>query len=168
MSKIKSRWKERYARVIYDGGHKVFFERFLNAKNVKELMIVTPWITSLKNEPTRLEHILNKINKEKIKTSIFMRSPEKEPINREASEMFRNSRHIRLFFNNELHAKVYCCTCSPSGFALVSSANLSSMATRAYEIGIIVEGRGHGTRIISELNSIGISLSNRAGTHIAR
>jgi hypothetical protein len=86
-------------------------------------------------------------------------------MNLTAVEIFRGIKSVSLFFNNELHAKVYVCRCYPFGFALVSSANLSGHATRALEIGVLIEGKGNGRNIIEELEFLGLEdIPNRSGT----
>jgi hypothetical protein len=102
--------------------------------------------------------------REKISTRVFMRHPRKEPINVEAVEIFGSCLTVNLYFNNELHAKVYVCKCDPIGFALVGSANLSGHATRSHEIGLMVEGKGKGIDIVEELQTLGVDLQNRCGT----
>ena len=165
MSNTKFSWEEKYASVIYSNGHTVFFDRFLNATQVDSLFIISPWITSLRNEQITLENIINKIRHEKIKTTIITRDPNKEQINRIAVDLFRKEELINLYFNNELHAKVYICRCSPFGFALVSSANLSGNATHAYEVGVFLEGKGYGRELIEKLQLLGTDdLPNRSGT----
>ena len=72
---------------------------------------------------------------------------------------------VRTYFNNELHAKVYVCRCDPFGFAYVGSANLTGRGMTAYEVGLIVDGKGEGEGIVEELERIGtVDLLGRAGT----
>jgi len=159
------RWEEKYAKVVLSGGHEIFFERFLLATQINSLIIISPWITTLENERVSLDDILSKIKKEKVKSTIIMRDPKKEPLNAKAFHLFSNNENINLFVNNELHAKVYICRCSPFGFALVGSANLSGKATRAYEVGVLIEGKGHGREIVEQLELLGTDdLPNRSGT----
>ena len=160
-------WEEKFAKIIYEGGHTVFFERFLLAIDIKSLVIISPWISTLPNENIRLEDIIFTIKKQKIPTTVIMRDPERERLNIEATKLFRQCHHnINLYFNNELHAKVYVCKCPPFGFALIGSANLSGRATRAHEIGVFIEGKGYGKEIIEELDLLGKEdLLNRAGTY---
>jgi len=160
-------WEEKFAKIIYEGGHTVFFERFLLAIDIKSLVIISPWISTLPNENIRLEDIIFTIKKHKIHTTVIMRDPERERLNIEATKLFRQYHHnIDLYFNNELHAKVYVCKCAPFGFALLGSANLSGRATRAHEIGVLIEGKGYGKEIVEELDLLGKEdLLNRAGTY---
>lgn len=166
---FNNEWEQKFVKVVYEGGHEAFFERFLLAVEVRHLLIVSPWITSLSEERIQLWDIVEKITKEKINTRIFMRDPQKEPFNIEAVGILKSCPTVTLFYNNELHAKVYVCRCEPFGFALVGSANLSGRATRAHEIGIMIEGKGKGQDIIEELQRLGIyDLPGRAGTILVK
>jgi len=160
-------WEEKFTEIVYEGGHTVFFERFLLATVIKSLVIVSPWISILPDENIRLEDIILMFKKHNVPTTVIMRDPEREHLNIRAAKLFRQYRHnIDLYFNNELHAKVYVCRCAPFGFALLGSANLSGRATRAHEIGIMIEGKGYGREIIEELDLLGKEdLLNRAGTY---
>lgn len=166
-NEFSTTWEEKFAEIICDGGHTVFFERFLLATDIKSLVIISPWISTLPNENIRLEDIIFTIKKHKIHTTVIMRDPKRERLNIEATKLFRQCRHnIDLYFNNELHAKVYVCKCTPFGFALIGSANLSGRATRAHEIGVFIEGKGYGKEIVEELDLLGkVDLLNRAGTY---
>jgi hypothetical protein len=158
-------WEERFVTIVREGGHTLFFERFLQAVEITSLVIVSPWIRTLVGEPISLKDIMLTVKKRKVPTTVIMRSPEKEPMNREAAEVFQASSLITLYYNNDLHAKIYVCRCQPFGFALLGSANLSGRATRALEIGIMIEGKGHGCSIIEQLESLGKEdIPNRSGT----
>jgi len=166
------RWEERFITVVREGGHTLFFERFMQATEITSLVIVSPWILGLDGEPFSLETILHAIRRGKVPTTVIMRNPEKEQLNVEAAELFKGSPFVTLYFNNDLHAKIYVRRCQPFGFALLSSANLSGRATRALEVGLLVEGKGAGRAIVEELEVLGKEdIPNRAGTelkHVAR
>ena len=145
----------------------MFFERFMQAVEVTSLVIVSPWIQSLDGEPVSLKDILWSVERGKVPTTIIMRSPQKEPLNRDAAKLFEGCPFITLYYNNDLHAKIYVCRCQPFGFALLSSANLSGQATRALEVGLLIEGKGAGRAIIEELELLGKEdIPNRAGTKL--
>lgn len=157
-------WEARYVSVVRHGGHQRFFERFMEAVDIESLVIVSPWITPMRDE-LPLSSIIDRINRNAIPTVVILRPPTKEPMNREAAELLSDCEHVLLYYNNDLHAKIYVCRCSPFGFALLSSANLSGKATRAHEIGLMIEGKGPGTEIIEELGLVGQQdIPNRAGT----
>jgi hypothetical protein len=161
------RWEERFITVVREGGHTLFFERFMQATEITSLVILSPWISGLDEEPFSLESILHAIRRGKVPTTVIMRSPDKEPLNVQAAEVFQGSPFVTLYYNNDLHAKIYVCRCQPFGFALLSSANLSGRATRALEVGLLVEGKGAGRAIVEELEILGKEdIPNRAGTEL--
>ena len=82
------RWEERFVTVVREGGHSLFFERFLQAVEVTSLVIVSPWIQSLDEEPVSLKDILWSVERGKVPTTIIMRSPQKESLNRDTAELF--------------------------------------------------------------------------------
>ncbi len=158
-------WEEKYVKVVSKGGHEYFFQRFALAVEVTSLLIVSPWIMTLEGERRTLKDVLSLIEEHDIPTTIVMRNPEKEPWNRDAAKLLVGHRLITLYYNNDLHAKIYVCKCQPYGFALLSSANLSGKATRAPEVGLMIEGRGEGRNVIDELEAVGKThIPNRAGT----
>jgi len=55
MSQSDYNREEKYAKVIISKGHNVFFERFISAVEIVELVIISPWITDLKHELISLE-----------------------------------------------------------------------------------------------------------------
>ena len=161
------RWEERFITVVREGGHSLFFERFMQAVEVTSLVIVSPWIQSLDGEPLSLKDILWSVKRGRVPTTVIMRSPEKEPLNRESVELFEGHPFITLYYNNDLHAKIYVCRCQPFGFALLGSANLSGQATRALEVGLLIEGKGAGRDIVGELELLGKEdIPNKAGTKL--
>jgi len=157
-------WEARYVIVVREGGHQQFFARLLQAVDVTSLVIVSPWVSSLAGEVT-LASILDFIDRNRVPTVAIMRHPSKESMNLEAATALRQSRNVVLYYNNELHAKVYVCRCAPFGFALLGSANLTGKATRSHEVGLMIEGKGPGAEIVEELEVLGWhDIPNRAGT----
>ena len=155
MLNYKPKWEEEYAKVAREGGHLEFFERFVDATAVSSLVIISPWIQTLNGEQITLEDIMRKIERDGIETTVIMRDPRRESMNYRANDLFKNCQHVTLYYNNDLHAKVYVCKCDPFGFALLSSANMSGHATRALEIGLLIEGKGVGCDIVDELDMLG-------------
>jgi hypothetical protein len=161
-------WETRYVRVIVEGGHTAFFDRFLSAEAVTSLVLVSPWIAGAGEHRGQLELVARKIEHERIPTWLLTRHPSREPVNLSALQIVSTLATVRTYFNNELHAKVYVCRCAPFGFAYVGSANLTGRAMTAYEVGVMVDGKGEGERIVEELERIGtVDLLNRAGTYDA-
>ena len=161
-------WEESYTQVIRTGSHKLFFGRLFICQNIQSLVIISPWIGRLKQENLgySVEDIARFINRHQIPTFVITRDPKKEIANREAIDILLSCPSLTLYYNNSLHAKIYVCRCIPSGFALLSSANLSMSSLNMVEIGLLIEGKGYGREIVEELDLLGREdLLNRAGTY---
>ncbi len=162
-------WEEQFARVVYQGGHSIFFDRFVQAVNVHTLVIVSPWVQTLQGESMSLVDIIRSIEQKKAPTTVVMRDPKREPLNKDADALFRDCPYVSLYYNNDLHAKIYVCRCEPFGFALLGSANLSGHAIRALEIGLLIEGKGAGGDIVEELERLGRDdIPNRSGSSLSQ
>jgi hypothetical protein len=165
MSAPEPGWEARYVSVVTERGHFDFFDRFVRTQDVERLVLVSPWVVFGAEDIEVFASIVHKIRSEAIETVVILRDPRREPINADAAAVFRALPTCSLYYNNELHAKVYVCRCPPFGFALVGSANLSGRGIHAYEVGLLVEGKGYGTRIVEELERVGtMDLPGRAGT----
>jgi len=165
------KWEETYARVVRSGSHILFFERLLGAYNVKSLVIVSPWIGPLGRDSFgySLEDIAAFIVNHHIVTYVVTRAPETTPTNHEAVRILLACPSVNLFYNDSIHAKFYVCRCEPFGFALLSSANLSSGAASMVEIGLMIDGKGYGQAVVEELEALGKEdLPNMAGTRVAK
>src|SRR5437870_4950180 len=67
-SSVVTRWEDRYVRVLMDGGHREFFDRFLQAQEVLSLVLITPWISSERLVHDQFTSTLQKIRGERIRT----------------------------------------------------------------------------------------------------
>lgn len=150
-------WEESYAQVVRAGGHKSFFERIFAAHDIHNLVIISPWIGSLAGGELAysIANIAHLINLNQIPTYVVTRDPEAETVNRIAVDMLISCPSVNLYYNNNLHAKVYVCRCEPFGFALLSSANLSVASSKMVEIGLMIEGKGYGQLVVEELELLG-------------
>lgn len=150
-------WWEKYVEVAYEKGHIEFFDRMFAANGVWRLIMVSPWIASRVDDPINIESIADYIEKFHVDTTIVMRSPEKEPTNSAAADLFMRtiSPWLTLYYNNSIHAKIYVCRCQPFGFALLSSANFTPHDPRSYEVGLVINGFGAGQKIVEELELTG-------------
>lgn len=164
-------WEEAYAHVVREKGHMLFFERLFGAQGVRSLVLVSPWIGVLARERFgySLEDIARLIVACHIPTYVVTRAPEVAPTNEPAVTILARCAPVNLFFNNDLHAKVYVCKCDPFGFALLSSANLSASAANTVEIGLMIDGKGYGQLVVEELENVGKEdLPNMAGTRVVK
>jgi hypothetical protein len=74
-----------------------------------------------------------------------------------ANDILRSCPSVELIYNENVHAKIYACTGpQPHGFALLSSANLTSNSLTLYEIGLLIVGVGPGSSMVEELANFGL------------
>lgn len=164
-------WEEAYARIVRERGHMLFFQRLFGAHGVQSLVLVSPWIGVLCRERFgySLEDVAQLIVSFRIPTYVVTRGPEVAPTNEQAVGILTRCPPVNLFFNNDLHAKIYVCRCEPFGFALLSSANLSAAAANTVEIGLMIDGKGYGQLVVEELENVGKEdLPNMAGTRVVK
>ena len=133
-----------------------FFSRFLLCKNIiKNLIIVSPWITYTDFKVGSLTNVIKKIHNEKIPTYIITRTPiidsHKEVINK-----FKEIKNTEINLYDDLHAKIFISDCEYDRFALIGSANLTRNSSNNFEIGVFINGRGDGDRLIKQLYNISI------------
>ena len=162
-------WEERYAGIVRSGAHNRFFERVFMAQQIQSLIIVSPWIGSMTRQSVgyTIHDIADLITEKHIPSYIVMRSYQAEPTNLPAVEALRACPSVNLYFNNEVHAKVYVCRCDPFGFALLSSANLSESSMTSIEIGMMIEGKGYGESVVEDLEAFGKhDMLGMAGTSV--
>ena len=148
-----------------------FFERLFVAQEVGSLVIVSPWIGSMTRHQVgyTIEDIADLISTKRIPSYIVTRSYDSEPVNRQAVMVLKACPTVNLYFNNEVHAKVYVCRCDPFGFALLSSANLSASSISSIEIGLMIEGKGYGEHVVQELEMFGKEdMLGMAGTRVEK
>lgn len=149
----------------------LFFDRLFGAQRVQSLVLVSPWIGLLSRERFgySLEDIAQLIVSYHVPTYVITRDPKVEPTNEQAVGILTGCPPVNLFYNNDLHAKVYVCRCEPFGFALLSSANLSAASANTVEIGLMIDGKGYGQLVVEELENVGKEdLPNMAGTRVVK
>ena len=165
-------WEERYASVVRHKGHVMFFHRVFVAQDITSLVIVSPWIGSLNRQEIgySIDDLIRLITLSRVPTHVITRTPRKAPSNHDAVAALKTCALVNLYFNDEVHAKVYVCRCRPCGFALLSSANLShTAATSSVEIGLMIEGKGYGERVVEELEAFGKEdMPGMPGTYVEK
>lgn len=142
-------------RVIRHKITEAFFDRFIKFNDCCYLTIVSPWISDLNNMKITLQEIINKIDHDEIGTYVITR----EPLGRDkwhvkAIEMMKQSPNIAIYFNNNVHAKIYISENVFHSFALLGSANLTKQGLMGHEIGLLILGYGDNIRIIYDLKEM--------------
>ena len=133
-----------------------FLQRLIDGNDVyHSLVLVSPWIDPMNGQNYRLERLVNKIQKQQIRTYVFTREPE-EKWHQEAVDLLCQCPTLEMNFNRLLHAKFFVCECIPHGFALLTTSNLTTPGLLGYEVGLLIEGRGGGESIVNRLRDLGL------------
>ena len=147
------------AAVVRNSVQDVFAQRLKRSKEAaRTLVIASPWITSEAPPVNALEIITGVINRYRIPTYIFTRTP-RDLAHRRAVDTLCNCSSAEIVLNDNLHAKVYVCLApSPYGFALLGSANLTDGSSRLYELGLLVLATGGGEETVRGIGFLWIGL----------
>jgi hypothetical protein len=147
-------YREIVAQLVTRRVPEKFLRRVIDGNDAyRSLVLVSPWIDPMYDEPYRLEALVNKIRSRSIPTYVITREPE-ETWHREAVELLCKCATVEMNFNHLLHAKFYVCECVPHGFALLATSNLTTPGLLGYEVGLLVEGRGGGEPIVNKLRDL--------------
>jgi len=143
---------ERYAELILQRPVYRFLQRFfLSEAKTQDLIIISPFITTLEGTRYTLSSLRDKIERERIPTYVITRKPE-DIFQKDAIDLLKASNYIEIRFNDSLHAKLSVCRREDGGFALLGSGNLTrSSIEKNIEIGMIIHARGRGRELLHEL-----------------
>lgn len=142
---VTKRVPEKFLRRVIDGNNDKYYS----------LVLVSPWIELMADEPYGLNRLVKQIQKHTIRTYVFTRSP-KENWHVEAVRMLCQVATVEMNYNPLLHAKFFVCDCEPYSFAMLATANLTANAISGYEVGLMVEGRGGGGPIVNNLRDLAL------------
>lgn len=140
-------------------------QKLLGTNSVKNLHIVSPWITFNEKYTRNLTGVIQQLAKEGIFSGVFVVT--REPERRQELEALTLLKNLgaNIFLNDYIHAKIYVIECSTSkaSYAIVGSANLTtSAAERNFEVGIFLRGTNDANRtIIDKLITMTMDLKQR-------
>ena len=131
-----------------------FVQRYLiGSVDPHVLVIVSPFIGDLSDEPISLQNMLKKINADRTRTYVVTQEP-KEDYHRKGVLLLEGSPFVEIRYNPDIHAKLYICWCreEEASFALFGSGNLTSAGLRHnLELGMMILSRGYGRKLVREL-----------------
>ena len=144
----------RYIRLVTERTVECFLQRFfLRDAFIRNLCIVSPFISMLEGCRFTLCDLSEKIGRERIPTYVVTRSPS-EPYQEEAIALLACNEWVEIRFNESVHAKVYVSSAMPESesFALFGSGNLTSRSIgENIEVGMLIVGKGQGRSLVHEL-----------------
>lgn len=141
-----------------------FFTRVLrDGRQISRLTIVSPWISEWESGTASLSRLAAATQTRAIRTLILTRPPE-EDWHVRALEHFMASEYVRIMTVVDLHAKLFICESVPTGFGMIGSANLTRKSLSNVELGLIFEGRGPLSHLLSDLQTLAWQDMRRFGT----
>jgi hypothetical protein len=133
-----------------------FLRRVIDGEDVyRSLILVSPWLDLMANEPYRLERLAEKIQQRRIRTYVVTREPE-EKRHQDAVDLLCLCPTVEMNYNHSLHAKFFVCECIPHSFALLATSNLTTGGLLGYEVGLMIEGRAGGEPIVDRMRDLGL------------
>ena len=148
-----------YAEIITSRPVQKFLLKFYLSDNpVKNLVLVSPFLGTLKGTRVTLEALCEKVKDKNIPTYVITRTPDDED-HQEAVDILTSYDPIELRYNDSLHAKLYVCSFYDEvlSFALLGSGNLTRHSiTKNIEIAMMIYGRERGRDIVKELSRWGL------------
>ena len=148
----------KYYRLITNRPVERFLRRFIGTPHPLELVIISPFIGPMSGINPSLKQVVNKIDRDKIKTLIITNPPSDEVgSQKEAINILRRSRRTEIRLLPSLHAKMYICRTrvgTTRDYLLFGSGNLTENSIGSMiEIGMMITNVGRGREPFSVLDS---------------
>ena len=143
-----------WAQVLTDRPVENFLRRVaLCQQPIETLVLVSPFIGPLKGVTPSMTHLVDKINRGRIRTYVITNEPDHDqPAQQNAVDILSQSQYTEIRYNASLHAKVYVCETRQVSFAMLGSGNLTETSiTKRIEVGILVYNQGPGRYVFNEL-----------------
>jgi hypothetical protein len=138
----------RHVRLLTEKTVECFLQRlFLRDVPVRNLCIISPFISTLEGSRFTLRDLAEKIERECIPTYVVTRPPS-EPYQKDAIAILGCNDWVEIRFNESVHAKVYISSSIPESesFALFGSGNLTSSS---------IAGRNGLSRLVARTSNKG-------------
>ena len=134
-----------------------FLRRVVLYQNpIEHLVLVSPFIGPLKGVTPNMTRLVEKINKDRIRTYVITNQPDHDS-QQAAVDVLSQSHYTEIRYNASLHAKVYVCKTRHIGFAMLGSGNLTATSIKnRIEVGIVIREQGPGAYIFNELWTWGL------------
>jgi hypothetical protein len=128
-----------------------FLETLARSQAWNKVYIITPWMSEI-SEPgvPSLAQVAKRLQDEQATAYVVTRPPV-DVWHENALRTFDESHRANVVLVPDLHTKLYCASTAQANFALFGSANLTQKSLRNVELGIFVNGVGHGKRLVRDL-----------------
>lgn len=153
-----------YLKILTDRSVERFLQRYMASSGQQVLLVISPFIGSLKGESYQLVDIIKKTKHEKGRVNVITRAPEQD-YQREGLAVLEQGEMVEIRYNPDIHAKLYISwnRNEEESFAMFGSGNLTSSGVNYnLELGMMIQSRGHGRKLVRELYHWGDNLRTRS------
>lgn len=161
-----------FVQIVQEKPVERFLRMFiLSSEKVDELVLISPIIGMLHGVSVSMARVLDRIDRERIRTYVITNEPKPEfQSHMAAVSALTKSAFTEVRFNDSLHAKVYVCHYKQGGFALLGSGNLTETSIRQrIEVGMLIFSRGKGLALFQELSEWGtVRLRSRSESRLVK
>jgi len=138
-----------------------FIDRIFLTSGITDIVWVSPWVTHMNFRRGSTKQLLDQIRVNGTRLTLVTRKPESGYSKDEHQGFVEDCCRIdscEIFFLANLHAKYYICHALRRSFALIGSPNLYRWSVNAFELGVVIEGRGEGEVLVRGLDDITMEL----------
>ena len=135
-----------------------FFSRVNLQPDIRELVWVSPWLSHFRFKTGSTQGLIQKLSVLAPRLTIITRSPEPGSEHEEFLRGLLPVESAEIYFLERLHAKFYICTTRNRAFAMIGSSNLYRWTKGSFEVGVMIEARGDGEILISDLEGLALEL----------
>jgi hypothetical protein len=149
-----------YLQILTERSVESFLQRYMSSSGQLALLIISPFIGTLRGEAYELADIIKKSKKEKGRIYVITREP-KADYHEEGLAVLMEGENVEIRYNPDIHAKLYISwnRDDEESFAMFGSGNLtSSGASYNLELGMMILSRGYGRQLVRELYRWGDNL----------
>src|SRR5437016_922358 len=115
-----------------------FLNRVYGAQSVRQVVLVSPWITHLEFLVADSRKLLQRLAATHTRLTIVTREPEMS----EHQAFIWDAAGLteaEIFFVPDLHAKYYVCHTTSRSFAVIGSPNMYRWTRQSFEIGVAID-----------------------------
>jgi hypothetical protein len=139
-------------------GRGVVLEPFLNrvygAQSVRQVILVSPWITHLAFLVADSRKLLQRLAAAHTRLTIVTREPDEASEHKVFITDAADHAQAEIFFVPDLHAKYYVCHTTNRSFAVIGSPNMYRWTRQCFEIGVAIDSSGPEEALLNELEAV--------------
>jgi hypothetical protein len=131
-----------------------FLNRVYGALSVRQVILVSPWITHLEFLVADSRKLLQRLAAGHTRLTIVTREPEEASEHKVFIADAAGHTQAEIFFVPDLHAKYYVCHTTSRSFAVIGSPNMYRWTRQSFEIGVAIDSSGPAEALLNELEAV--------------